>query len=253
MSRSSSRQRLSPLYHQVYIQLRQMIVEGALDQAAPLPSEIALAERYGVSRVTIRKTLDALSAEGLVRRVHGVGTFPAPPQDRASRANISGLLENLISFEAGTTAVNLEWTVGAVPSELVPHFGDGTCLRIRRLRSYQGRPISYTLIHVPGRLAAGLDEDEVGDEPIARALERRGVIAEQAEQTITAIAAEPDVAMRLEVAPRAPLIVMRRLMLDAARGPVLHQESCYAPERFEYRMTLSRMTVGNTARWTPIA
>jgi GntR family transcriptional regulator len=46
---------------------------------------------------------------------------------------------------------------------------------------------------------------------------------------------------------------MRRLMTDAGRAPVLHQESLYAPDRFEYRMTLSRQSVGPVARWTPIA
>ena len=46
---------------------------------------------------------------------------------------------------------------------------------------------------------------------------------------------------------------MRRLMIDEARAPVLHQESLYAPDRFEYRMTLTRTSVGPVARWTPIA
>jgi GntR family transcriptional regulator len=46
---------------------------------------------------------------------------------------------------------------------------------------------------------------------------------------------------------------MRRLMLDRELAPVLHQESLYAPNRFEYRMTLTRTNVGPQARWTPIA
>jgi GntR family transcriptional regulator len=49
----------------------------------------------------------------------------------------------------------------------------------------------------------------------------------------------------------SPLIAMRRLMLDEHRQPILHQESLYVPDRFEYRMTLSRTSVGQVAKWTP--
>jgi len=41
-------------------------------------------------------------------------------------------------------------------------------------------------------------------------------------------------------------------MTDHAGAPVLHQESLYAPDRFEYRMTLTRLSLGPAARWTPI-
>jgi GntR family transcriptional regulator len=55
------------------------------------------------------------------------------------------------------------------------------------------------------------------------------------------------------VAPGVPLICMRRLMRAADRSPVLHQESLYAPDKFEYRMILTRTRNGPISRWTPIA
>jgi GntR family transcriptional regulator len=59
-------------------------------------------------------------------------------------------------------------------------------------------------------------------------------------------------AAHLGVAAGAPLICMRRLMLTEDRRPVLRQESLYAPDRFEYRMTLTRTSVGPLAKWTPV-
>ena len=41
------------------------------------------------------------------------------------------------------------------------------------------------------------------------------------------------------------------LTLAENRQPILHQESLYVPDRFEYRMTLSRTSVGQVAKWTP--
>lgn len=242
--------RVSPLYHQVYVLLRQELTEGNLDPRTPLPSEPDLARGYGVSRVTVRRTLERLEADGLIRRVRGVGTFPAARPTEGGLTNISGLLENLISYEQSTTALNLEWGAAAARPDAVGIAGP--LLRIVRLRSFQGRPISLTTIHVPRAFGRFLRKRDAADAPIIRLVEQAGIIAERAEQVITAVPAHALAAAKLGVAEGAPLIAMRRLMVDAARAPILHQESLYAPDRFEYRMSLTRTSVGPSARWTPI-
>jgi GntR family transcriptional regulator len=248
--------RVSPLYQQVYVGLRHELERRQEGPIGPLPSEPALAERFAVSRTTIRKTLARLEAEGLVRRERGRGTFPVPQADPSTdgKASIAGVLEALISVDRSTTAVTLDWSEDVSPPGPVrAAFGPAPCLRIVRLRSHEGRPISFTTLHVPACHAGRLDRGSAGDTPVAQLLEEAGVVAQHTEQAITAVAAAPDVAARLGVASRAPLISMRRLMLDADRRPVLHQESLYAPDRFEYRMTLTRSSLGQVARWTPIA
>ncbi len=235
----------APLYHQVYLRLRDTLTEGG-DQPTRLPSEPELARRFGVSRVTVRSTLARLEAEGLVRRQRGVGTFAVPVAAPSGPANISGLLENLISVDAATTAETLEWRL--VETSPLP----GPALYILRLRAYQARAISLTTLHIAAEHAALIDPAAVGDEPVVRILDRAGVVAVSADQAISAVAADARAAAALSVAPGAPLIAMRRLMFDAERRPVLHQESLYAPDRFEYRMTLSRSALTPRARWTPV-
>ena len=66
-----------PLYHQIYVVLRQQIVEGRFGQG-PLPGEIDLAKQFHASRVTMRRVFDRLVQEGLVRRHRGLGTFVNP-------------------------------------------------------------------------------------------------------------------------------------------------------------------------------
>ena len=48
-----------PLYHQIYVVLRQQIVEGRFGQG-PLPGEIDLAKQFHASRVTMRRVFDRL-------------------------------------------------------------------------------------------------------------------------------------------------------------------------------------------------
>jgi GntR family transcriptional regulator len=254
-TRTSRGARLIPLYHQVYLHLRDMIAAWPVPDDRPLPSEPSLAKRFGVSRVTIRATLAQLEVEGLIRRVHGVGTFPIT-EAMPDRTNITGHLENLISFEDATTVENLEWSNEALPDAaaaraLGPTLGLEPCLRLVRVRSFADKPVSFTTIIVPRAHAGLVTLPPAGNIPVIRLLEQRGVIARSAEQVLSAVAAPALAARHLLVPEGSPLIAMRRLMLDEQRQPILHQESLYVPDRFEYRMTLSRTSVGQVAKWTP--
>lgn len=71
-----------PLRHErfaerVYDSLFHSIMTGLLAPGARLPSELALAERYGVSRPVVRQALDRLRAERLVQSVRGSGSYVA--------------------------------------------------------------------------------------------------------------------------------------------------------------------------------
>jgi GntR family transcriptional regulator len=58
-------------YHQVYLVLREQLQEGLFAQG--LPAEIALAQQFAVGRVTIRRAMEQLVAEGLIVRVAEIG------------------------------------------------------------------------------------------------------------------------------------------------------------------------------------
>ena len=60
---------------QVVDELRSAIVDGTRAPGERLPSEPDLARTLGISRPTLRDALRALEDEGLVRRVHGSGTY----------------------------------------------------------------------------------------------------------------------------------------------------------------------------------
>src|SRR4051812_12122234 len=59
------------------------VLEGLVAERAPgsaLPSERELAERFGLARMTVRAEIERLTAEGLLYRLHGRGTFVAEPR-----------------------------------------------------------------------------------------------------------------------------------------------------------------------------
>jgi GntR family transcriptional regulator len=63
-----------------HAQLREILrraVERELAPGSPIPSKRELAERYHVSRLTVRSAIGKLVEEGLLSRVRGKGTFTA--------------------------------------------------------------------------------------------------------------------------------------------------------------------------------
>ncbi|HET7559770.1 MAG TPA: GntR family transcriptional regulator, partial [Limnochordia bacterium] len=65
----------TPLYQQLEDLIRSRIADGRLGPGDMLPPELDLAERFGVSRTTIRQALGALVQEGMLSRTAGRGTF----------------------------------------------------------------------------------------------------------------------------------------------------------------------------------
>ena len=96
-----------PKYHQIYLVLREQLHEGRFSQG--MPGELALMRQFGVARVTIRRALSQLVDEGLITREPGRGTRPLTPADvtgspgPGQRAQLSGLLENIISMGLRTS------------------------------------------------------------------------------------------------------------------------------------------------------
>jgi GntR family transcriptional regulator len=100
----------TPLYHQIYIILRNKIIEQEFVFGDYLPSEEETAQTFSVSRITSKRALNELADEGLVIRERGRGTRvihkdPTAPQV----ANIKGILENIMAIGLETEATLLEF------------------------------------------------------------------------------------------------------------------------------------------------
>jgi DNA-binding GntR family transcriptional regulator len=68
-----------PIYMPVADRVAARIEAGALAVDRPIPSEVRLADEYGVARLTARRAVKELRERGLVYTVHGKGSFVAPP------------------------------------------------------------------------------------------------------------------------------------------------------------------------------
>jgi len=73
-----------PLYQQIQNTIKSKIRNGDWIAGQKLPSENELVEALGVSRMTINRALRELTQDGLINRVHGIGSFIADAPRHAS-------------------------------------------------------------------------------------------------------------------------------------------------------------------------
>ncbi len=104
-----------PAYLKVAAAIREAIAKGELKAGDQLPAGPKLASDFGVALMTVRRAIEALRTEGLLRSSHGVGVFVAAPDDNVSeldslRAEVDQLrdrvdhLEQLVSSAKATRA-----------------------------------------------------------------------------------------------------------------------------------------------------
>lgn len=86
-----------PRYLQIKNAITEKINSGEWQPGHMIPSENQLAAELGASRMTINRPLRELTAEGLLKRVHGVGTFVAEPLRHASLIELRSIADEIKS------------------------------------------------------------------------------------------------------------------------------------------------------------
>jgi GntR family transcriptional regulator len=241
-----------PKYHQIYLVLREQLQEGRFD--AGLPGELALMQQFSVARVTVRRALELLQNEGMISREPGRGTrrvqpeagvqSGSAPEGQASRAQLTGLLENLVSMGLRTSVKVLEVETICASSAVAAALSIGVGASVQkaiRVRSTKEGPLSHITTYVPSEMARQFGKRELARKPILVLLEESGVKVGRAHQTISAKLADAVIARHLDVAVGSALLAVRRLIYDDQERPVQWLHGLYRPDRYEYQMELSRV------------
>ncbi|MCC5968977.1 MAG: GntR family transcriptional regulator [Pararhodobacter sp.] len=245
-----------PLYYRIFLVLEQKIRAGHWREGVVLPSEQDLAAEFEVSRVTIRNTMALLEEANLITRHRGRGTFVNPtilPPEVSD--GMAGFKMNIREFEETTEVELHEFAEVDVPPDIMgavdtPSGQRG--LRIRRTRRQPGgRAFSYSVVHVLPPEAYLLSQETLGNRTVIAALEEKGFVFAKAEQRLTAVAADAELAQYLDVVQGAPLICLKRAVFDDQERIVEFIEIYYNPEFFEYRVGLSREKGDSSPQWVP--
>ncbi len=229
-----------PLYIQIEQRIGRAVNVGELEPMSRVSSELKLAATFGVSRMTARKAVDRLVAEGMLFRRQGKGTFVAPPK-------IAHGLSTQLSFGQAMSALGLQLSTKVLRNSMAPAPDEvanalqivpgASTVYIRRLRIVEGQPAAIHSSYLPGGYGAILNHDLSGS--LTSAMAAVGARVEHSRDTVEAVLASPDEAEELGIEAGSPLLMIEGVAFSAGT-PVRYTKALYRGDRFKFSVDTSQ-------------
>lgn len=230
-----------PLYAQVRDTLVRRLISGSWTPGMMLPSEFQLAGELGVSQGTVRKALDAMTAEQLLLRRQGRGTFVALPEE----GRILFKFFRLVSDDGERLFPQSQVLARAKTKANTDDRGQlglqkgADVWRIDRVRRLGETPVISERITLPvSRFEALGQMADIPNNVYALYSEHFGITIGKAVEKLKAAEANGSVAEHLGCDPGHPVLAVERLALALDGTPVEHRISHCLTDSFHYRSDL---------------
>ena len=214
-----------PLYAQVRDQLVRRLVDRTWQPGMTLPSEQELARQLNVSQGTVRKALDSMTADNLLVRQQGRGTFVAEPED----SRILFQFFRLTADDAGTEDVFPEskvlgWSGEEADGDQAIALGvtpGAPVWSINRIRQLAGKTVLTETVTIPAAAFPGFEDlDAIPNNVYQLYSSRWGITIARADEKLKAIIANADDAGHLGCETGTPLLCVTRIAYDLEDRPV---------------------------------
>jgi GntR family transcriptional regulator len=230
-------------YQRVQHALADEIQRGGRPAGSRLPPERALAEHFGVSRVTLRRALDELAAAGVVERsgsgwVVAAGAIGEPPNELMSFSEMAASR----GLEPGARVLDRQVRAATLDEAEALGLAPGASLfELERLRTMDQVPILIDRTRIPLSIAPELDEVDLDGVSLYGVLEARyGVRPTRARFTVEAVPADARRARLLGLEEGQPLLRCQQQTEDDVGRQIELCEMAYRFDRYRFRATLAR-------------
>lgn len=230
-----------PLYLQIEEEIRGRIDRGMLAALAQLPSEAELSDEFAVSRMTARKALDRLVADGILFRRPGKGTFVAPEK-------VSHHASTQLSFSAAMEALGrvhstrvLEAAIVTAATRVADHLEidrGGQVVSLRRLRFLEDEPVAIHAAYLPVKYAGLLKGNLSGS--LTELMQAEGARIMEARDFVEATQATVEQARLLNIATGAPLLRVEGTAFAGNMEAVRYTDALYRADRFRFGIDTQR-------------
>lgn len=230
-----------PLYQRLASRLRQAIDEGGLRAGASLPPERELAQRLGISRQTVRKAVEALTGEGVLKVKQGSGTFVSS-RIVESLTELTSFSDDMRRRGMEPGSIWLDRQIGAPDPQEALALGiplHSQVLRLSRVRLADGEPIALEFAVIDAALV-GFDID-FGPSLYA-AIRAHGQSPARALQRVRAAIAGDKAARTLGVAIGSPVLEIERHSYGANGRPLEWTRSTYRGDMYDYVVEMRAST-----------
>jgi GntR family transcriptional regulator len=213
----------SPIWARIEASLRERIESGELGPGQRLPAERDMARQLGVSRMTVRQALAALADRGLVERGVGQGTFVSGVGKLEYPLGRDTGLTEIVGrhgLVAGARVLEGRERGASAPVAAALEIEEGApVVRLRRLRSAGGRPISIEDDWFPAARVPGLLQRELSGSLLELLRADYDLDVGEVEERLEPVAAGAFEARVLGITVGAPLMLVERVVRDRDGTP----------------------------------
>ena len=231
-----------PLHARIERELRRMMALPEFRNGALFPDELTLANRFGVSRGTVRVAFTRLVEQGLLERKAGVGTRVRPQPAESGIGSWRSFSREMARKGIQVENIRQKYELAAADAAAAAalQIKPGMKLwRLDRVRGWNNRPVLRSRSWFHPRL--GLTGSEDFSQPLYEVIESEtGVVAENAREEFTAVAAGAALSRLLAVNAGEPLLLRSHTVFDAGARPLEFAEIHYASSRFALTLEMRR-------------
>lgn len=236
-----------PRHEQVSNWLREQIQSGVYEPGDQLPSESALGDQFGVSRVTVRRALQTVENEGYIYRRQGLGSFVQTPPVRQGLVRLTDFAQDMrqagLKARSEVLAQKLESATPRVANLLGLKPGDKV-ERLDRLRLADTTPIAFDRTFLPVFYAQLLRGHDLEHETIYTVLASYDIDVERGRYRIEAVDAPDDVAEYLGIPAASAVLRISRTSFATGGKIIYYQQRFYRSDRVAYELELERDPAG---------
>jgi GntR family transcriptional regulator len=226
-----------PLWYQVAQSLRAEILSSIHTEPLRIPTEIDLAEKYGVSVITIRQSLKSLQQDGLIYRQRRHGTFAHPNPMRPSSLHLLGLTESVIAQYVADNTIVLSRTEVVPPHSVAHHFaGVSKVIEFQRTSGPSGDISAYLINYIHPEVGQSITT-EMASGMMTKAIQDLGTVTIRTFQNaLSAILPTPHVAEKLKIDLMTPVLFFEGFCIDTDNRVLDAAQIYYRADRYKFSM-----------------
>lgn len=245
-----------PVYYQIKQTIKSWILNVEFHPGEKIPSENELANKFNVSRLTVRQAISQLAQEGFLIGRRGEGTFVTNNTDLINSFSLefTGFMDDLLYQISKSKTKSVQLTRIPIPKlikeKLKLDNENDEVVQIKRVRYLENRAFAYTINYLPLEIGKKINGKDLYKKPLLQIMEQDlGIQFTEAFQTIEASFSDQEVSERLGVPLGSPILFVERVMYGKKRKPVELVQSSYLGSCYKYIVRLKNFKRKGGSSW----
>ena len=225
-----------PMYIKIHNQIKREIENHDYQVGSKIPAERQLAQKFGVSRMTLRQAIKTLEDEGILEQRLGSGTYVANQKVQEKMSGIMSFTDithangqtpssKLISYRFGKPSLSEMERLDLSDKQEV--------LRMERIRYADDVPICYEVVTIPQSVIVNMSKSDISSH-LYQTLEKSGYSIGRVTEHISAAVANENAARLLD-AKKGEALITRLQVTELSDGtPFEYTRASYVADRFEF-------------------